>query len=475
MWDDLIDLASRLAKGEFSPLQALSEAERRLECVGKILNVVAVPMLDRAHMRSRQPFTGPFNGAPFLLKDSATAAIEGVRQPLGSAALKDDVPAARSHLVAGVEAAGLNAFAKTTTPEFSVLIDTYSAINGITRNPWDPTRSPGGSSGGSAAAVAARVVPAAHANDGAGSIRLPASFCGLVGLKPTRGRISLGPMIGESLGGTACEGVVSISVRDTAALLDSLAGSRPGDPYSAAPLPEPLVQSMQQPLRRLRIALVTESPFGGDILEEARDAAAKAALLCEALGHEIVETRLPIESGELKPRYKRFYPTNCNRTINSLLQSGERSEILSSLDAFQHHFWEEYSELPALDLVEVLSYFNRLTRNVARWMDEAAYDLWLSPTTACAAPQIGFFDAAVHGGNVVFERFLQVNPFTPIANLTGAPAISVPLHWTAANLPIGAHFVGRHGDEGLLLSLARQLELTQPWSLRLPPISSQNG
>lgn len=471
---DLIELAAQLGSGTRHPRAALDDTQARLERVDSKLNIVAVPMLDRARQRAKEAFAPPFFGAPFLLKDSATAAVAGVRQPLGSRVFRDEMASSASHLTRLMEAAGLNPFAKATTPEFSVLVDTYSTLNGITRNPWDLSRSPGGSSGGSAAAVAARVVPAAHANDGAGSIRLPASFCGLLGLKPTRGRISLGPMIGEALGGTACEGVLSISVRDTAALLAALSGRQPGDPYSAPPLPRDLAATVARPPRRLRIALVLESPFDGSATEQGSTAALAAASLCEAIGHTVLPARLPIECEELEPRYRRFYPTNCNRTIFAAMQRSPREDVLAGLDLFQRWFWEEHGAISAMELVETLGFFNRLSRDIAGWMDRERIDAWLSPTTAGPAPEIGYLDAELHGGKTVFDRFLQINPFAPIANLTGAPSISVPLYWTPADLPIGVQFTGRQGDDPMLLALAQELERQAPWRDRLPPVHAGN-
>ncbi|HWK63654.1 MAG TPA: amidase family protein [Rhizobiaceae bacterium] len=475
MLEDLTALSGRLGKGDLHPSEALDEAQRRLESVNHALGIVAVPMIERARIAAEGAFRAPFFGAPFLLKDSATAGVEGVPQPLGSRVFERDVGAKATYLTRLISLAGLNPFAKTTTPEFSVLIDTYSRLNGITRNPWDLSRSPGGSSGGSAAAVAARVVPAAHANDGAGSIRLPASYCGLLGLKPTRGRISLGPTIGESLGGTACEGVLSISVRDTARLIAALSAPQPGDPYRAPSLPDDLVAAIEKPPARLRIALVLESPFDGTVATQGAEAAAAAAKLCEALGHEIVLTALPVDWTALRPRYQRFYPTNCNRTIFAAMRTRPRKAVLGDLDAFQRYFWEEYGGISAMDLIETLGYFNRVSRDVAEWMDRQKFDLWLSPTTNGPAPEVGYLDAAAHGGRAVFERFLDLNPFTPIANLIGAPSISVPLYWTAGNLPIGAQFTGKQGDDALLLALARQIELLAPWQHRLPPVHAKDG
>lgn len=279
--------------------------------------------------------------------------------------------------------------------------------------------------------------------------------------------------MGETLNGTAYEGIVSVSVRDTAMLLDALSGTRHGDPYSAPAMPEPLMQAMDRPRQCLRIGLITASPFGDEVSDDAREAATRAGLLCEQLGQEVFETRLPIDSNELTPRYKAFYAMSCNRTINALLQSFEGAALFSKLDAFQIFLWGEYSAMPALQLLESLSYFNRVTRSIAAWMEQLRCDVWLSPTTATAAFDIGFLDAARFGGDRVYDRFLRINPFAPIANITGAPAISVPLHWTGSNLPLGVQFVGRQNDEGLLLSLARQLELAKSWKNRLPAVSGR--
>lgn len=471
MWDDLFHLRSLLRDGALHPHEALAEAMKRLEWVNGALNVVSVSMWEQAFDRSKKMFDGPFHGTPFLLKDSGTAAVQGLRQPLGSKALSDVCATHTSHLVEKLENAGLNSFAKTTTSEFSVLIDTISSLNGVTRNPWDPNRSPGGSSGGSAAAVAARIVPAAHASDGAGSIRLPAGFCGLVGLKPTRGRLPLGPTIGETLNGTACEGFVTLTVRDSALLLETLMGGRNGDPYFAPPLKSKPLLAIERPVRPLKIAIVTNSPFGTPVSNEAKDAAKTAALLCQQIGHVIAEDVLPISNPKFGDKYRQFYSVSCNRTIRKLCHELS-SDLIPQLDPFQAYLWEKYKGLSALELMDILSYFNDICRKIASWMDESGYDLWLSPTTADTPFNVGYLDASLHGGEVVFNRFLEVNPFAPISNLTGAPAISIPLFWTESNLPIGAQFVGRQGDEDLLLALAKELEFASPWSHRLPTISA---
>ena len=374
-------------------------------------------------------------------------------------------------LTARFRAAGFVICGKTNTPEFGILPTTEPARFGATRNPWDPTRTTGGSSGGSAAAVASGMVPAAHANDGGGSIRIPASACGLVGLKPTRGRVSLAPRYGDVTGGLVCEHVVTRSVRDSAAILDATSGPVPGDPY-AAPAPRfgTFADAGARAPRPLRIALMVDAPTGSPVHADCVDAARAAAATCESLGHEVVTPTLALDGDQLLEHFINVWAAGNAWTM---LDWEGRVGREATPDDVEPLTWALVSMGRALDAgryLKSVEELQKMGRQLAAFYDDNGVDLLLTPTLAQPPLPLGSFDGGPDNplhGLIVAGDFV---PFTPVFNATGQPAISLPLSINGEGLPIGVQFVARLGDEETLLSLAGQLEQAVPWADRMPSI-----
>ena len=462
--------AELVAHGELSASELLDAAIARSDQVNPAINALVLPMFDEARKVSRADLpSGAFQGLPFLLKD-AFATYAGQPTSNGSRLFAGRAAAHDSHLVTRFKQSGVVELGKTNTPEFGSLCPTEPALFGPTRTPWNTEHSAGGSSGGSAAAVAARIVPMAHASDGAGSIRIPASCCGLVGLKTSRGRISHAPGLGENIGGMMAEGVVSLSVRDTAAMTDACAGPAPGDPYAAPPFVRPLMAAMRAAPHRLTIALTRHSLLPTELHPDCVLAVDHAARLCRDLGHEVIEDRPPLDGEEYVRRYSRFWPMSATRTLRREIQASGSEDCLEQVEAFNRFLYEVGSRQSAADYVLDLEWFQATTRAFANWFESRRYDLWLTPTLGMPPPRLGYFDADVLGGAEVLRRFIAFLPFTTFNNMMGTPGITLPLHWNSDGLPVGTHFTARYGDEETLVQLAVQLESAHPWIDRLPPI-----
>ncbi len=465
---DAIALAELVRQKEVKPIELVDAAIERIERLNPELNAVVTPMYEMAREAANGELpAGPFAGVPFLLKDLG-AACAGVRQTYGSAFLKDFVPAHDTELAARQKRAGLLCIGKTNTPEFGLLPTTEPRFFGATHNPWDTSRSPGGSSGGSAAAVAAGVVPMAHANDGGGSIRIPASCCGLFGLKPTRARNPMGPDVGDMLSGFICEHAVTRSVRDSAALLDATAGPMPGDPYWAPPPERPFLDEVGANPGKLRIAFTNGSDLGIEVHEDCSKAVAEAAELCAELGHEVTETSPPINTDLIIDLFIPVWSAGCAWTIEALgMVSGETP----TQDKFEPLTWalnEMGRQQSAPSYLVALTTFQMISRGIAGFF--ADYDIWLTPSMAEPPTKLGAYDHPPDDPMQAMARAAEVVPFTPICNFTGQPAMSVPLSWNADGLPIGTHFVARFGDEATLFRLAAQLESARPWADKKPPL-----
>jgi amidase len=406
---------------------------------------------------------------PFLLKD-LLAAYKGVPMTSGSAFTKDFIPDQDSELVARYKRAGLIIVGKTNTPEYGILPTTEPRLFGPARNPWDTDRITGGSSGGSAAAVAAGLVPAAHANDGGGSIRIPASCCGLFGLKPTRARNPLGPAFGDMFSGLVAEHVVTRSVRDSAALLDATSGPDLGDPYFAPPPARPFLEEVGANPGKLRIAFTTQTPNGMPLHADCIDAVQDAARLCEELGHEVSEAAPAIEGEMLVQSFMTVWAAGCTWTIDGMAQAMGRDV---TADQFEPGTWALYEmgrRRSGSEYLMALQWIQIASRRIAHFFTD--YDLWLTPTLGEPPLPIGSFDSTPEDAMAGMKRAVSFVPFTPICNATGQPAMSVPLYWNEEGLPVGTHFVGRFGDEATLFRLAAQLEEARPWANRRPPVWS---
>jgi amidase len=456
--------AELVRKKEVQPIELVDAAIERIEALNPELNAVVTTMFDQARETAGGELPdGPFTGVPFLLKD-ILGMCRGVPMTMGSALLQGFVPDHDSELVARLRRAGLIFIGKTNVPEFGILPTTESQLFGPCRNPWDTARSTGGSSGGAAAAVASGMVPMAHANDGGGSIRIPASCCGLFGLKPTRARNPLGPDFGEGWGGLVAEHAVTRSVRDSAALLDATAGPDIGDPYWAPPMARPFSKEVGVDPGRLRIACVASPEF--PVHDDCTRAAAAAAALCRDLGHQVDEIAMALDVGS-------DHFAACVKTV---IAAGTAS-LLKMLGAVREQVepmtWalnEMAGGISGADYVLATEQLQRSSRAVARMFSR--YDILLSPVVAEPPPLLGTFDAAPDDPLQGFERAGRYVHLAPIANVTGQPAMSVPLFWNEGGLPIGVHFMGRFGDEATLFRLASQLEEARPWAHRQPPAAA---
>ena len=465
---DGLGLAALVRQGEVGAGELLEMALARVASRNPQLNAVVTPLFDaaRADIAAGLP-AGPFSGVPFLVKE-LLAGVRGAATTNASRLFAANVAAGDSELVARYRRAGLVVVGKTNSPEFGLLPVTESALYGVTRNPWDPERSPGGSSGGSAAAVAAGIVPVAHATDGGGSIRIPASCCGLFGLKPTRGRISFGPDVGEGLSGLSTQHVVSRSVRDSAAMLDATAGLAPGDPYGAPPPLRPWLDETTTPPGRLRIAFARAAPTGVPVHADCVAAVLDAAALCESLGHHVEEASPSCDWPALERGFAIVF--GAHAMANIARATGGPMPGRGEVEPLTWAIAEQARRLGAADLIVALHGLSREARRIAAFF--ASVDLWLTPTLASPPLPIGFFEALPVTAESWAKGFTDHCPFTYPFNASGQPAASLPLYWNAAGLPIGVQFAARHGDEAMLFRVAAQLEQARPWFARRPPLTA---
>jgi amidase len=465
---DGLGLAGLVAAGEISAAELLELAIARAEKVNPALNAIIYRDYERARAAAKQPPAGPFTGVPFLLKDiSLQCAGTPTRQ--GSRLFPDTPADHDTHLMSRFRRAGLIAFAKTNVPEFGLVPTTEGKLYGAAHNPWDLAHSPGGSSGGSAAAVAAGVVPLAHANDGGGSIRIPASCCGLVGLKPTRGRVSAGPDMPDSVDGLAIELVVSRSVRDTAAALDAAAGSELGDPYSPPPAPASYLRTAEHPPRPLRIAFTSTCLDGSKVHPDCIAAVEHAAKLCRDLGHDVEEASPQVPVALFEPAFTDVWCSHLASAIDFLVRTTGKTPGLDNLEPLTLAYYERGKAVPASRYIQSKIILSRISRGIAHFHQH--YDLWLTPTLGEPPWKLGRFDPDRTDLAPVMSEFAAYVPFTPIQNVTGQPAINLPLYWNDVGLSVGVQFVGAFGDELTLLQLATQLERAEPWAERYRTIN----
>ncbi len=468
---DALGLAELVRQGEISPSELLDTAIERIEARDGEIGAVVIRMYDEARIAIDAGLpSGPFTGVPFSLKDLSVF-YAGVPTTAASRLLTDFIPDHDSSLVARYKRAGLVILAKTKTPEFAVSLTTEPVLYGPTRNPWSREHSPGGSSGGAAAAVAAGYMPMAHATDGGGSIRAPASFCGLFGLKPSRGRVSPAPDFGEALAGMATSHCVSRSVRDSAALLDVSAGMEPGDPYAAPPLTRPLLDEVGAPTGRLRIALCSTDFLGNPVSPECEAAAKNAAKLCESLGHHVEEDRPDFTGLSLIEAWRILPAVNLLANVTQRAEALGRQPVPSDLEPMNWAWLELGRRTSAEEYLRAVSTMHALARRVASFLKR--YDLILTPTLGQPSLKIG----VIHTSGDDIERhisllFETIAPHTALFNQTGGPAMSVPLCRTSDGLPVGVQFAGRLGDEPTLIRLAAQLEEAQPWFNSRPRLHS---
>ena len=463
---DGLGLADLVRRKECSALELLELAIARTEQVNPAVNAVVEKLYDRARAIAARPLAGgAFDGVPFLLKDLGIA-VEGTVTTDGSVFNKDWVRDYTSTLAQRYQRAGLVIFGKTASPEFGGTGTTESTLFGATRNPWNLDYSSGGSSGGASAAVSAGILPVAHASDGGGSIRIPASCCGLFGLKPTRARTPVGPRNLTTVNGMSVQHALSRSVRDSAALLDATRGPEPGSPYVAPAPARPYLDEVRRDPGKLRIAVVrtpvTQTPVHADCLQ----ALDHTARLCESLGHHLEEATLPVDPRQF------FGATGVLMAAGTVARVQGREKVVGREvreGELEPLIWERYQNargLSAQQFVEARSTVQQIGRQLALFMED--YDLILTPTLAEPPARIG--ELSLSRDRAGYERAaISVSAFTMLYNATGQPAMSVPLHWNQAGLPIGVMFAGRFGDESTLFRVAGQLERAQPWFDRTAP------
>lgn len=461
---DALGLAELVRSRAVSALEVAETAIALIEERNPALNAIVARLYDRAREAIAAGLPeGPFTGAPYLFKDLVVS-VAGAPTTFGSRLFADNMPAVESELVRRCRQAGLVVLGKTNTSEFGLMPVTEPHLFGPTRNPWNTGHSPGGSSGGSAAAVAAGMLPMAHATDGGGSIRIPASCCGLFGLKPTRARITAGPEGGEGLAGLAAQHAVSWSVRDSAALLDATAGPMPGDPYFPPPPSRSFLDEALHDPPRLRIAYSTSAPNGASVHPDCVAAVEQAALLCEELGHAVEEAAPEFDVEALEQAFRAVFQANTMANIGRA--TGGKLPAEGEVEPMTRAIAERGMAMRAADYIGSLQTMHRETRRIAKFFTH--YDVWLTPTLATPPPRIGQFETSAADVDQWLARLMAFIPFTYLFNVTGQPAMTLPLGTSRDGLPVGCHFAARYAQEGLLFALAGQIERARPWNTRRP-------
>ena len=486
---DALALAELVRTKQVTPLELVDSAIARIEALNPKLNAVVHRMYDRARAQAKLPLSDArFHGVPFMLKDLLSW-YEGEPTTSGSRLYEGWIAPHDTEIVKRYRRAGVIVVGKTNTPEFGLTPFTEPELFGPSLNPWDTTRTTGGSSGGSAAAVSSGMVPWAGGGDGGGSIRIPASCCGIFGLKPTRGRTPAGPIIGELWQGAAIEHCLTRSVRDSAAMLDAIAGPDVGAPYWAPPQERPFLDEVSAAPGSLRIAF-TSTPFLGHAVDPDCSAAlADAVTLLTSLGHEVSEAEPPVNREEFN---RAFLTVVCGEVHSDILEAKDRIGRAAKPSDLEYTTWALSllgGSISAGAFVKAEHYLRSTSRQVGQFFEN--YDVLVTPTLATPPFKTGALQPKPHerallktlgrlrAGSVLklmgaleqtADQIFDAIPYTPLFNVTGQPAMSVPLYWNAANLPIGIHFVGRFGDEATLFRLAGQLEQARPWNSRRPPI-----
>ncbi len=460
--------AGLIKSGEASPLELVEEAIARIERINPEINAVIHPRYEaaRAEAAATQG-DGPFAGVPFVVKDLGCA-IAGEPHHQGCEGLKKRgfVSTADSYLYERFRALGLIALGRTNTPEFGSTITTEPLAYGPSLNPWNLAHSTGGSSGGSAAAVAAGLVPLAHANDGGGSIRIPASECGLVGLKPTRGRVSQGPDLGEAWAGSTIDGVITRSVRDTATALDGIWAPGPGDPYYAPPPSRPFSDEVGADPGSLKIGLAP-TVSGGTTHRECVEAVEAAGALLEGLGHR-VEVSQPdaFWDEDFQGQFITILAGSSASDIDAWANLTGGPFVEGDIEPGNEFFAEMGRAISVTDYLAAVRWTHAWQRRLASWWHDDGFDVLVTPVIATPPPEIGYLSDPELG----LERVTETLLFTAQANVSGQPSVSLPLHWTSDGLPVGVQFMGPYGDEAMLIRLSAQLEQAQPWADRTPPL-----
>jgi amidase/6-aminohexanoate-cyclic-dimer hydrolase len=463
---DGIGLADLVRDKQVSAGELLDEAIARTGRVDPKINAVVVKHYDYAERQIEKGLpNGPFTGVPFLLKDLDL--LEGTRTTWGASLYKDHVADHSGTLAKRFLDTGVTIFGKGSSPEFGLMPTTESRLFGPTRNPWNLAHSSGGSSGGAGAAVAARILPVAHASDGGGSIRIPAAASGVFGLKPTRARTPLGPDRGEGWGGFSCGHVLSISVRDSAAMLDAIQGPEPSSPYVAPPPERPFLDEVGRDPGRLRIAFTDKSPYGDAIDPEIAAATREIAALLAGLGHH-VEERAPALAADPAAVMTTIVGANTALTVRLAEQALGRAMTANDFEVLTLAMAHNAQKATATDYVAAQLGAFQISRALATFF--ASCDVLLCPTLCLPPLRIGELNTMSEDLSHIAPILRRYIPATAMFNMSGQPAMSVPLAWNAAGLPLGMMFAARFGQEATLFRLAAQLEQERPWKNKLPPV-----
>jgi amidase len=465
---DGLGLAELVRHKEVTPAELAEEAITRIEKHNGKLNAVVFKAYDDARARAGNAPQGPFGGVPFLLKD-INGDLEGWPTTFGAAFMKDFRAPVTYELTRRFLNAGLIPLGKTNVPEIGSMPVTEPRFYGPCRNPWHTDHTPGGSSGGSAAMVAAGAVPLAHANDGGGSIRIPAASCGLFGMKPTRMRNPSGPVLGDFMDGLAQEHVVTRTVRDSAAMLDCTAGPSIGDPYWAPPQTRPYLEEVTREPGTLRVALMTTNLRTGEkVHPDCVKAAEETAKLLESLGHRIEEVSPSIDYGMMSQAFTAIWASAATASLDAFSMMTGKPLSPGAFEPLTWGLYELGKQITGGQYMQSKILLQMIGRTMGQFHE--TYDVILTPTLGQPPARIGQFTTDEADVEKAFEPLLDYLPFTPMFNITGQPSMSMPLHWNDAGLPIGVMLSARFGDEATLFRLAAQVEKAQPWIDRKPPL-----
>jgi Asp-tRNA(Asn)/Glu-tRNA(Gln) amidotransferase A subunit family amidase len=465
---DALGLAELVRRRKVTPTELLDAAIARVEARNPVVNAVVMKLYDLARRTIAGGLPdGPFTGVPYLMKD-LTASIAGVPMTRGSRFFADTPPAgADSEHVTRLRRAGLVIFGRTNTCELGLSLTCEPQLYGPTKNPWDPTRISGGSSGGAAAAVGARMLPMAHASDGFGSIRAPAACCGIVGLKPTRARNTFAPVAGEGLGGLSTEHAVTLTVRDCAALLDATAGRGAGDPYAAPPPARPYLQEAGAAPSALRIAWTAKAPNGAPVERESLAVLAATVKLCADLGHRVEEADPEVDGAAIVPTFLTLATANTVVNLASHPTAGRPARD-GEVERVTWLTGQRGERVTAADYVRATQTAHRLGRQMAAF--HTRYDVLLTPGLSTLPVKLGWIDMTMDDFDEYWRRVFHFSPFTVWFNITGQPAIMLPLGRSSEGLPVAVQLVAGYGDEATLFRLSAQLEQALPWFARKPPL-----
>ncbi len=465
---DATELAGLIAGRELDAAEVRDAALRAIEAVEPHLNAVVSGPYEDADMVA----DGPLAGVPFAVKDTLPEA--GRPLGFGSRLLDGYVARRGATLAERFRDAGLVSLVRTATPEFAFNIDTAAVVHGPTLNPWDRSRSPGGSSGGTAALVAAGALPMGHGNDGGGSIRIPAAWCGLVGLKPSRGRVPVGPAVGEAVGGFAHEFALTRTVRDAAALLDAVSGPAPGDRYYLANPSQPFAGALEGPVPALRVAGCTSSPFGTPVDPHVRAAVEDVLGVLEQMGHQVVDACPPLDEQRLRDCLETTWSVDLAVLAGTFARIGG-GEAQDSVEAASRACIARGREVSALELEAAAATVNSVSRRWGGFLDE--HQLFVCPTTPAGPTPSGIpaqDDERIATAADWIDEVFAPSPFTALSNLSGQPSVSLPLGESPDGMPIGVMLTAQTLREDLLFAVAAELERTMPWAGRRPAIHASS-